>query len=137
MTMPTLMHPHHTVDPFDCTTGPHRLSQPLIDLQITLTPIRAKPTTKDLLQDHHLLSPHMIFTLGLSHQPTQGPSMDQRLSQHGLRHRRAPLLMQAIHMTQRSGIRHHALRLTPRLTLELSTRLVKLRLRSLSTIEMA
>ena len=32
MTMPTLMHPHHTVDPFDRTAGPNRLPQQLIHL---------------------------------------------------------------------------------------------------------
>jgi hypothetical protein len=45
--------------------------------------------------------------------------------------------MKAIQMTQRSGILEHPLRFTPGLTLELSTRLVKVRLCSLSTIEMA
>ena len=62
--------------------------------------------------------------------------MDQSLSQQGLRHRRAPRLMQASQMPQRSGILEHPLRFTPGLTLELSTCLVKLGLRSLSTIEM-
>lgn len=79
----------------------------------------------------------MIFTLGLSHQPTQVPQMDQSLSPHGLRDRRAQRLMQAIHMTQRSGILPHPLRFTPGLPLELATRLVKVRLGSLSTREMA
>jgi len=55
MTMPSLVHPHHTVDSLDRTTGPHRLPQELIHLYIALTPIGAKPTTKDLLQDHHLM----------------------------------------------------------------------------------
>jgi hypothetical protein len=44
--------------------------------------------------------------------------------------------MQAIQMTQRSGILQHPLRFTPGFTLELLTRLVELGLRSLSTIEM-
>ena len=30
MTMAALMHPHHTVDAFDRTTGPHRVSQDLV-----------------------------------------------------------------------------------------------------------
>jgi hypothetical protein len=45
--------------------------------------------------------------------------------------------MKAIPMPQRSGILQHPLRFTPGLTLELSTRLVELRLRSRSTIAMA
>jgi hypothetical protein len=30
MPMAALMHPHHTVDAFDRTTGPHRVSQDLV-----------------------------------------------------------------------------------------------------------
>ena len=63
--------------------------------------------------------------------------MGHGFSHHGLRHRQVALRLKTIQMTQGSCILEHPLGFTPGLTLELSTRLVKLRLRSLSTLERA
>jgi hypothetical protein len=62
--------------------------------------------------------------------------MGQGLSHHGLRHRQVELLMKTIQMTQGSCILEYPLGFTPGLTLELSARLVELRLSLLSTREM-
>jgi hypothetical protein len=135
MTMPPLGHPHHTVDSLDRPPGPHRVPQELIHLSLARAPSGAKPTTQDLRQDHHLLEPPTLVTLGPSHQPTQGPSMGQGRSPHGLRHRPVQLLMQTIHRTQGSCILAPPVGLTPGLPLELSARLVAWRLSVRSTSE--
>ena len=51
MTMATLMHPHHTVDAFDRTPGPHRVSQELVHTPLGTLPLRTQALTQPLL--HH------------------------------------------------------------------------------------
>ena len=51
MTMAALLHPHHTVDAFDRTTGPHRVSQECIHTPRGTLPLRTQSLTQHLL-DH-------------------------------------------------------------------------------------
>ena len=51
MAMAPLMHPHHTVDAFYCTTGPHGVSQEFIHTLIGTLPLRTQSLTEHLL-DH-------------------------------------------------------------------------------------
>jgi hypothetical protein len=39
VTMPRLMHAHHTVDPFHRTTGPHHAVEKLLDTRLGLLPL--------------------------------------------------------------------------------------------------
>jgi hypothetical protein len=55
MTMAALMHPHHTVDAFHRTTGPHRVSQELIHTPIGTLPLRTQSLTQHLF-DHDQLT---------------------------------------------------------------------------------
>ena len=55
MTMTALMHPHHTVDAFHRTTGPHRVSQEFIHTPIGTLPLRTQSLTQYLL-DHDQLT---------------------------------------------------------------------------------
>jgi hypothetical protein len=55
MTMAALMPPHYTVDPFYCTTGPHRVSQELIPTFIGTRPLRTQALTPHLF-DHDQLT---------------------------------------------------------------------------------
>src|SRR5215813_13092725 len=80
MTMPTLMHPSHTMDPCDRTTGPNRVPEPLIHLPIGVVPLGAKPTTKHLCHRDQGTQPTDLFILRLLEpiQMTQGPSITEQ-----------------------------------------------------------
>jgi hypothetical protein len=55
MTMAALMHPHHTVDAFHRTTGPHCVSQEFIYPPLGTLPLRTQSLTQPLL-DHAQLT---------------------------------------------------------------------------------
>ena len=67
MTMATLMHPHHTVDAFDRTTGPHRVSQDLVHTPIGTLPLRTQALTQHLLDHDQLMETNAGVTLCLLH----------------------------------------------------------------------
>ena len=54
MTVPCLVHPHHTVDTLDRTTGPDNPSKNLRDTLIGRLPLRAQTLTHDLLYHYQL-----------------------------------------------------------------------------------
>ena len=54
MTVAALMHPHHTVDAFDRTTGPHRVSQEFVHTPIGTLPLRTPSLTQHVF-DHDQL----------------------------------------------------------------------------------
>src|SRR6476659_11137742 len=136
VTLPPLRHPHHTIDAFDCTTGSHRLTQQFIHLDITRFPIGAKSTTKHAGHRHQLTPMNTVVTLGLLLAPEHVPQMDQGVASPRRGDGRAPLLMQAIHMTQRPRIAQHPFCLLPAVTLKSLHRLVELRLSWLASIKM-
>ena len=67
MTMATLMHPHHTVDAFDRTTGPHRVSQDLVHTPLGTLPLRTQSLTEHLLDHDQWTETHTSVTLRLLH----------------------------------------------------------------------
>ena len=77
MTMPTLMHPYHTLDPFDRTTGPNRVPEPLIHLPLGVVPLGAKPITKHLFHRDQGTQPTDLFILRLLEPPTETPQPRQ------------------------------------------------------------
>src|SRR2546430_17293466 len=54
MTVPCLVHPHHTIDTLNRTTGPHNSTQYLIHTRIGRLPLRAQTLTRHLLQERQL-----------------------------------------------------------------------------------
>jgi hypothetical protein len=67
MTMAPLMHPHHTVDAFDRTTGPHRVSQELVHTPLGTLPLRTQALTQYLLDHDQLMETNAGVTLRLLH----------------------------------------------------------------------
>ena len=55
MTMAALMHPHHTINAFYRTTGPHRVPQDLVHAPLDTLPLRTQALTQHLL-DHDQLT---------------------------------------------------------------------------------
>jgi len=54
VTMPSLMHPHDTVEALHRTTGPHHPSQNLIDTLIDRLPLGTQTLTHHLFHHHQL-----------------------------------------------------------------------------------
>ena len=52
--MPRLVHPHHTIDTLDRTTGPHDPVQKLRHTLVGSLPLPTEPLTHHLLQHHQL-----------------------------------------------------------------------------------
>jgi hypothetical protein len=63
VTMAALMHPHHTVDAFYCTTGPNRVSQEFVHTPIGPLPLRTKARTQHLLDHDQWTETHAGVTL--------------------------------------------------------------------------
>ena len=67
MTMATLMHPHHTIDAFHCTTGPHYVSQELIHTPLGTLPLWTQVLTQHLFDHAQWTETHAGVTLRLSY----------------------------------------------------------------------
>ena len=62
MTVAALMHPYHTVNAFDRTTGPHRVSQERIHMPIGTVPLWTQSLTQHLFDHDQLTSMHADVT---------------------------------------------------------------------------
>ena len=67
VTMAALMHPHHTVDAFYRTPGPHRVSQELVHTPIGTLPLRTQALTQYLLDHDQWMETNAGVTLRLLH----------------------------------------------------------------------
>src|SRR5215510_8395404 len=132
MTMTALMHPHHTVDAFNRTTGPHRVSQELVHTPIGTLPLRTQALTQHLLNHDQLTQTQAGGTLRLLPLGVDVPQARQSVSQHGFRDSRSQGFMPPIHMAQRSLIAQQALDFIPTLAWQLLARLVELGLRGVT-----
>ncbi len=80
MTMATLMHPHHTVDAFSRTTGPHCVSQERIHTPIGTLPLRTPSLTEHLLDHDQLTETNAGVPLCLLHLVVDIPQVRSRVS---------------------------------------------------------
>ena len=64
VTVPCLVHPHHTIDTLNRTTGPHHPTQYLIHTRIGRLPLRAQTLTHHLLQERQLGEAGAVVVVG-------------------------------------------------------------------------
>src|SRR5438128_1245719 len=76
VTVPCLVHPHHTIDTLDRTTGPHDLAQHLIHLCIGRLPLRTQTLTHHLLHHDHLRETHTLGAVRVCQGCTPVPQAD-------------------------------------------------------------
>jgi hypothetical protein len=72
MTMAALMHLHHTVDAFDHTTGPHRVSQECIHPPLGTLPLWTPSLTQHMLDHDQLTETNTGVTFVRIHTGTYG-----------------------------------------------------------------
>src|SRR5437899_11825403 len=81
VTMPSLMHPHHTVEALHCTTGPHHASQNLRYTLIGQLPLGTQTLTDHLLHHHHLGETGTLLAARVCHRLTPVPQARAGLTQ--------------------------------------------------------
>jgi hypothetical protein len=80
MTMPRLVHPHHTIDTLNGTTGPHHLTQYLVHTRIGRLPLRPQTLTHDLIEDRQLGEAGAVVVGRVLHGLLEEPQADKGLA---------------------------------------------------------
>src|SRR5438874_13371444 len=101
VTMPRLVHPHHTIETLDCTTGSHNPSQPLMHTRIGRLPLGPQTLTHGLLQCRELREADTFSPVRVRHRLTQGPQAGEGLTPHMALNDLYQLLLHPIKMLQR------------------------------------
>jgi len=135
MTMAALMHPHHPVDAFDRTPGPHRVSQECIHTPIGPLPLRTQALTQHLFDHDQLTETQAGVTLRLAYLVVHVPQARYSIAQHGLRDGRGQVVTQPIHMAQRPRLTPQTLDFAPTGAWLLLACRVEVGLRSLTALE--
>src|SRR4029453_512374 len=96
VTMPRLVHPYHTIDTLDSTTGPHNSTQYLIDICIGRLPLRTQTLTHHSLQERQLGEASTVGVRRVPHGLIEVPQADNRLAEERLPHNLVQLLMHPV-----------------------------------------
>ena len=84
MAMLRLVHPHHTIDTLDCTTGSYDSVQSLRHMRLGRLPFWPQRLTHGLLQCRELREADALCTMCVRHRLTQGPQAGAGLTPQGV-----------------------------------------------------
>src|SRR5205823_9138084 len=135
MSMPLLVHPHHTIETLDCTTGSYNPPQPLMHLCVGRLPLWPQTLTHGLLQCREWRETDAFFTVGVHHRLPQRPQADAGLTPQRVLDGLGQLLMQPIEIMQRPLITEQTPYLAPLWTYQRLGSLTQLLLRPLPIVQ--
>lgn len=113
VTVPCLVHPHHTIDTRNRTTGPHHSTQYLIHTRIGRVPLRAQTLTHHLLQERQLGAAGAVVVGRVLSRIIAVPQADESLASARIHYGLGQLLMHPVKRAQCPLITQHSPHLAP------------------------